>query len=945
MVGDGFGGRLWYQPYGYGLGSHSAFAICGDAQQLYSWGSNIDEQLGNSDQTGTPSCGRRQPMKVNGMSNVIYHSSSNGTSCAIKKDRSLWVWGGSYGDVPQQIDTDVKHAYTTQHRCIWVKLDGTTRYVGGYTSTNPRGFGKNPTVSQINYMKNGVRVACTFESDFVLTSDGDVYSRGFNARSTLGFVTTRNFSPNWTKLDLKNIVDIQANAFGCYALDKDGNVYAWGIWYTADSTPNHSIYTTPVRVPDLWNIVCLSATYTGYLYTIDNVGNCRLKKGLNVPPITVAQKAVDVLTGYSINSFVILEDQRILGSGKTVVKPPPCAPYGSSIWLDVPPGEVRRDSFTELNPSDPSIGLCKPSPVLLPNDFSYLSGGCIHDLVEFRAGNTTHFSNFSWDFGDGTDLVYGPFVTHQYRDTGVYEVEMHSKSANTGQWDTVRKTVYVRKAHFVPQLAEEAVLCSGGNVRLEPLNHRVFNSYEWWDGRDSFNRTVTSPGTYVLNVRDYTGCFYSDTIHVIAKNKPQVTVLSNDRIFCNRGDSMLFWFKNTHTNDSITSIRWKFNSYTYAQDSVHLENLNVGKHQIELVLATKFECLDSATYDFEVLPIPKAAIWIEDDTQCSIGNLFRFRDTSQTMQGYSFDYIWDLGDGTKTVLNHPTPHSYKVFGKFGVTLNVSNQRCSDSAKAHVMVHPNPIARIDAVDSACLGEAIAFSHSSELSQGTIAHHTWDFGDDHFSDQTAPLHTYQNPGVYYVSLYVASDQQCTDTHAFDQPVVVYPRPTAGYTHAPEYVNIDDPTVAFSNTSTGAEHFQWFFDDGNQSVARNPEHTYLDTGIFDVWLYAKNTFGCKDSVQHRVRIHPPFSLFMPSAFSPNGDGLNDVIKPVTGELQEVHFHVYDRWGAKVFETNTEHHGWDGTNHNGEPVPIGVYLYVINASSKKDNWFQYAGTIVLTR
>jgi gliding motility-associated-like protein len=88
-----------------------------------------------------------------------------------------------------------------------------------------------------------------------------------------------------------------------------------------------------------------------------------------------------------------------------------------------------------------------------------------------------------------------------------------------------------------------------------------------------------------------------------------------------------------------------------------------------------------------------------------------------------------------------------------------------------------------------------------------------------------------------------------------------------------------------------------------------------------------GCSimDSVLVEV-IYPP--LEMPNAFTPNGDGVNDEIRPRGGNIVEMEYRVYNRWGELLFKTTDPEESWNGTNQNGQPQPAGTYVYYVNAT-----------------
>lgn len=157
----------------------------------------------------------------------------------------------------------------------------------------------------------------------------------------------------------------------------------------------------------------------------------------------------------------------------------------------------------------------------------------------------------------------------------------------------------------------------------------------------------------------------------------------------------------------------------------------------------------------------------------------------------------------------------------------------------------------------------------------------------------------------------------------------------------------------------YYEWRFytedDQDNPYLVRYEEettYTFTTAGSHRVQLYAKFTKG-SDSVEYTSDDFSPFTigvsesnLDMPNAFSPNGDGINDVYKAKSGYQSIVEFdaYVFNRWGVKLYEWHDPAGGWDGT-HNGKPVAQGVYFCLVNAKGADGREFHYKKDVNLLR
>lgn len=154
-----------------------------------------------------------------------------------------------------------------------------------------------------------------------------------------------------------------------------------------------------------------------------------------------------------------------------------------------------------------------------------------------------------------------------------------------------------------------------------------------------------------------------------------------------------------------------------------------------------------------------------------------------------------------------------------------------------------------------------------------------------------------------------------------------------------------IAFRNTSFGDFTLSWDFGvDGLTSTAENPVITYPDPGTYPVRLAVMDTLGCVDTLVKTLVVAPEFNLYFPSAFSPDGDGLNEVFNVSGTGILKFRLHIFDRWGHLVFETEDPAQGWDGRINGKKPVP-GVYPYLFRYLGPSGQSADRYGSVVLVR
>ena len=131
--------------------------------------------------------------------------------------------------------------------------------------------------------------------------------------------------------------------------------------------------------------------------------------------------------------------------------------------------------------------------------------------------------------------------------------------------------------------------------------------------------------------------------------------------------------------------------------------------------------------------------------------------------------------------------------------------------------------------------------------------------------------------YTILYEFTDPISTCFNSISTEVQINSSPYAEFEFGPQPVDIDNPSVEFKNFSDFYNYSYWDLGDGT-SIENQDEfsHTFSDTGSFTTKLFIENEYGCVNSISYNVNINPVFSVYIPSAFTPNEDGDNDTFGP---------------------------------------------------------------------
>jgi len=197
------------------------------------------------------------------------------------------------------------------------------------------------------------------------------------------------------------------------------------------------------------------------------------------------------------------------------------------------------------------------------------------------------------------------------------------------------------------------------------------------------------------------------------------------------------------------------------------------------------------------------------------------------------------------------------------------------------------------------------------------------------------TVDQSGRYWVQV-SNSCGESTDTVR----LTVYADTEGGFSIGPRQPDPQQP-VTFTDSLPQTIDEEWFFGDSSSARGAQISHTYDTVGRYAVTLQYADENGCRYQLHDTLEVFS-YSLYMPNAFSPNDDGMNETFQPVGFGINKYSLVIYNRWGERVFEGNGE--GWDG-HFKGRPAPPGIYVYELRVRNVYRNMFNQTGTVRLVR
>ncbi len=254
---------------------------------------------------------------------------------------------------------------------------------------------------------------------------------------------------------------------------------------------------------------------------------------------------------------------------------------------------------------------------------------------------------------------------------------------------------------------------------------------------------------------------------------------------------------------------------------------------------------------------------------------------------------------------------------------------ADTANVEITIHEKPEADVHiSPDKGCMPLSVSVLTSNAPEECDIR---WNITNETGYDTTFTINpmyvTFDSAGYYNVSVWMSTAPGCADSNRINNAIRVSDFPHADFELSPTEAD-NGEIVYFYNHSQGIPplYYSWNFGDGSSSNEEEPTHHYHvnSSEIMTVRLSVSNEDGCSDDTSAVVTVVDNFALYVPNAFTPNGDNNNDVFLPRVNDVAYYCLEIYDRDGNLFFKTEDPEMPWDGTI-NGKLALTGTYNWVI--------------------
>jgi hypothetical protein len=457
----------------------------------------------------------------------------------------------------------------------------------------------------------------------------------------------------------------------------------------------------------------------------------------------------------------------------------------------------------------------------------------------------------------------------------------------------------------------------------------VMATYQWTPNVSTSATATVTPmvnTTYIVKGTNSYGCSVSDTAVVTMKSLTSVTITPTVDTIC-QGSSLYIAIDST-ASSTVYPYVWVSNNNPFSTSNASVILPVNNSDTIAVITHDYYGCKDTVTFYITAQSLPSSSFTYTSDLCVGSYDTLKYNGNVNTTLGYPNTYIvWSLNNNALNNMpfqNWDLPVHFTVGGVYNYEANVVGTNGCFTTTSHIItVHSPDKPYIYGQDSICSTDSVLLWVSP-----TNYQYVWNT-----LQTTDSIYTH-NSGTYKVKM--INQWGCIDSTS--KKVSFYTTPVAN-AGRDTTILVGNPVTLNGANSINGYYYEWGVGSNNDTV------TIYPTSDITIKLIVTNIHGCKDydSVTiHVLQCRPPM---LPNAFSPNGDGLDDLFRIMNPEdfTSIKSFMIFNRWGIMIYNTNDKSKGWDG-KFQGIDQEIGSYVYMITTNCNSGQ-FQRKGTVVLIR
>lgn len=556
--------------------------------------------------------------------------------------------------------------------------------------------------------------------------------------------------------------------------------------------------------------------------------------------------------------------------------------------------------------------------------------------------------SWEWDFGDGNvSNEFSP--THTYSTTGFYTVTLTATTSSG--------CISVTQDFFGHPLLDvdyDIFLPGGCNNVNQPVSFNVFgstsssvasSSWDFGDGNTqegilNTSHIYTAPGAYESQfvITNAEGCVDTTTYPIIIRDT--ILIFPEANVEACGADLIVDFNFDLSTEDSMQSVSWDFGdgnveSVDFSPSHIYADT---GTYTVSVLLGSVDGCIATNTFEVEVQTEVIDVSFSSEPQSCN-STIVSFENTS-VLDSNDVDWFWDFGDGgTSSAID--TIYQYDTFGNYNAQLiGVTASGCADTFSLNLVLEELNTFLAEGLDI-CSGESVTLPLTSNFGTSFVWEPAGLLNDNSIQQpQASPT---EDTWFTVVVSETIDGVLCSATDSVLVTVNELPAVTA----SAEPLEVPPGATVNLTATSNATSFEWspegLVEDANEASTIAEVNS---TTTFQVDVVDAN--GCRNMDTITIVVTDDAcaleSLFIPNAFSPNGDGLNDVFRVfLEGEYDQFNIRIRDRWGNLVFETDDVGESWDGL-FDGRIMATDAFGYVLEISCDGERIVRQ-GSVTLVR
>lgn len=575
-----------------------------------------------------------------------------------------------------------------------------------------------------------------------------------------------------------------------------------------------------------------------------------------------------------------------------------------------------------------------------------MDDNCVINTINYNDTSTTAYgtiNNWYWDLNNGTTATIQNPAT-SYTTEGDKNIKLVVKSTEGCLSDTLYKTVHIYTRPVIDFTFTDSV-CLGqatsflGTVvsSTDPISNWAWNILNLQFTTQNTSFIFAAPGSYpvtfVATSNGSASCMGFATKNVFVVNKP--TAYFKFKTIC-QSTTVLF-ADSSYTSDGTAVNQWWWNmgnAGLSTQKNPSAIFNNFGNDTIKLVVQNSKGCISDTLKQAITINTKPTANFGFSTPLCN-GLAVQFFDSSTVAGGVINKWSWVYNNAEWSSLQNPNC-SFTSGLQTVKLVAIDNTGCvSDTMARTFSVVPSPDVTMSFKNS-CKNATVNFTAVDNFN--TVTQWKWIFGDVGIANTQNTQHVYTANGTYKVKLFATATNGCY-SDSLQKDIVIYGT----------NVFAGNDTIAAAGqpvqlNATGGLSYSWtpsFL--LNNSAIGNPVATLTTTQTFTVKAFTPE--GCESFDDVTVKIYKGPDIYLPNAFTPNGDGLNDLFKGIPVGIKQLNYlKIFNRWGQLIFSTTNYNKGWDG-NWQGQKQNSGAFIVMVNGIDFNGNIIHKKATVMLVR